>query len=57
MEVKLLKEHDDGSVTFRFELTGEEIESFVILGIRAALEAGINKGKEWHDREADLGNT
>lgn len=58
MEVNLLKENEDGSAVFRFEMSGEEIESLVLFGLRRSLEEGIKLGKEWKDdSEADLGNT
>jgi len=57
MDVKLVKEHEDGSATFTFNLTPIEAEMLLINGIRAALLAGIEQGKEWHDSEVGMGNT
>lgn len=54
MEVNLLKEHEDGSASFRFDMTPEETTMFITFGIRRALEEAIKQGKEWHDNsEAD----
>lgn len=58
MEVQEVSEHEDGSATFTFILTKEEKELLLINGIRAAIIAGIEQGKEWNDdSEASMGNT
>lgn len=59
MEVNLIKEHDDGGATFRFDMTPEETAMMVLFGIRRALEEAVQHGKEWYDdiSEADSSNT
>lgn len=54
MEVELIKENADGSAVVGFELTPEETRSFVLLGIKTALLAGIKDTEAWKDDEDDL---
>jgi hypothetical protein len=44
MKIELIKENDDGSANFSFDLTPEEVESLVRYGILEALKAGIREG-------------
>jgi hypothetical protein len=58
MEVQEVCEHEDGAATFTFKLTEVEKKMLLINGIRAAIMAGIEYGKEWHDdSEVSMGNT
>jgi hypothetical protein len=47
MDVTFVKEHEDGSATFTFEMTSEEHKIMVTLGIITALKAGIEEGKQY----------
>ena len=38
-----IKENPDGSATINFDLTDEELQSFIRLGITRALEAGLKE--------------
>jgi hypothetical protein len=49
INVELVKEHEDGSATFTFDLDPETSKFFLLYGIRTALENGIKAGKEWAD--------
>ena len=56
MNVLLLKEHDDGSATYTFDMTLEERETLLSLGIMTALKKGIEEGKKYVSN-TDLGYT
>ena len=47
MELKLVKEHEDGSATYTFEMNDEERLALLQLGIITALKAGIEEGKTY----------
>jgi hypothetical protein len=47
MQVEMVKENDDGSAIFTFEMTPEETKSFVLLGIKTAMLAGIKDAESW----------
>ena len=47
MEVKLLKENEDGSADYAFDMSTEEKESLLCLGILTALKKGIEEGKKY----------
>jgi hypothetical protein len=49
MEVKLLKEHEDGSATYAFDMNDEERNSLLSLGIITALERGIKESEKYLD--------
>jgi hypothetical protein len=51
MDVTFVKEHEDGSATFTFEMTSEEHKIMVTLGIITALKAGIEEGRKYRDKE------
>jgi hypothetical protein len=53
MNVTLAKENEDGSAVFTFDMTAEEIRMMVLLGIKTALQAGIEEAKKWNG-DADL---
>jgi len=56
MNVLLLKEHDDGSATYTFDMTLEEHETLLSLGIITALKNGIKEGKKYVG-DIDVGDT
>jgi hypothetical protein len=49
MEVTLRKEHEDGSATYIFDMTDDERNSLLRLGIITALERGIEASKKYAD--------
>lgn len=53
MDVILAKENEDGSAVFTFDMTPEETNMMVLLGIKTALLAGIEEAKLW-DGQPDL---
>lgn len=56
MNVLLLKEHDDGSATYSFDMTLEERETLLSLGIITALKNGIKEGSKYVG-DIDVNNT
>jgi hypothetical protein len=46
MQVEFIKDNDDGSASFTFDLTSEEAESLLRLGILEALKAGLREGEK-----------
>ena len=46
MEVKLIRENEDGGASYSFDLTAEEAESLLRNGILEAIKAGIRAGDE-----------
>jgi hypothetical protein len=44
MNVELIKENEDGSASYSFDLTKEEAESLLRHGILEAIKAGIREG-------------
>ena len=53
MEVKLRKEHEDGSATYTFDMSDEERLALLQLGIITALKAGIEEGRKYDNVETD----
>jgi len=49
MEINLRKEHEDGSATYTFDLSDDERDSLLRLGIITALERGIEESKKYQD--------
>ena len=49
MEVNLRKEHEDGSATYTFDMSDDERDSLLRLGIITALERGIEEAKKYQD--------
>jgi hypothetical protein len=47
MNVELVEEHDDGSATYNFDLTWEERNLLLNLGIITAIKNGINEGAKY----------
>lgn len=56
MNVEMIKEHDDGSATFTFDLNEEERNILLNLGIITAIQMGIEEGKKYVGN-TDLGYT
>jgi hypothetical protein len=56
MNVEMIKEHDDGSATFTFDLNVEERNILLNLGIITAIQMGIEEGKKYVGN-TDLGYT
>lgn len=46
MDITLLKENEDGSAVYTFEMQPEHIDAFVRLGIIQALKNGIKEAEE-----------
>ena len=44
MNVEMIKENEDDSANFSFDLTGEEVEALVRVGILEAIKAAIREG-------------
>ena len=44
MKVEFIKDNEDGSASYTFDLTSEEAESLLRLGILEALKAGLREG-------------
>ena len=44
MNVNLIKEHEDGSASYQFDLTSEESQALLTFGILEAIKAGIREG-------------
>jgi hypothetical protein len=44
MRVKLIKENEDGSASYLFDLEADEADSLLRLGILEAIKAGIRDG-------------
>lgn len=47
MEVKLIRDNPDGSSDYAFDMSDEEKESLLCLGILTALKKGIEEGKQY----------
>jgi hypothetical protein len=56
MNVEMIQEHEDGSATFTFDLTNEERDILLSLGIMTAIKNGIKEGKQYVGN-TDLGYT
>lgn len=46
MNVELIRENEDGSASYSFDLTAEEAESLLRLGILEAIKVGIRAGDQ-----------
>jgi len=53
MELKLLKENEDGSADFTFELTSEEKDSLIRYGIMQAIRNAIEKSDKYDPFKLD----
>lgn len=47
MEVKLIRENPDGSADYSFDMSTEEKEALLCLGILTGLKRGIEEGKKY----------
>ena len=56
MNVIMLEEHEDGSATYTFDLTNEERDILLSLGIMTAIKNGIQEGKKYVG-DIDVNNT
>ena len=56
MEVSLLKENEDGSADYSFDLTAEEQGMLIRWAIIEALKRAIEEGKQYVPSEIDLDN-
>ena len=54
MQVTMLKENDDGSANFLFDLTPSEAEELLKFGILEALKAAIREGEKLTVNGEDL---
>jgi hypothetical protein len=45
VNVDLIKEHEDGSATFQFDLTKDEANALLTYGILEAIKAGLREGE------------
>jgi len=57
MEVNLIKENEDGSADYTFDLTAEEQGMLIRWAIIESLKRAIEEGKKYVPSEIDLGNT
>jgi hypothetical protein len=57
MDVKLIKENEDGSAEFMFDMNPSEIEALLQLGIITAIKNGIEEGKKYAPSQPNLDNT
>ena len=53
MEVKLIRENPDGSADFSFDMSTEEKEALLCLGILTGIKRGIEEGKLYMAEGAD----
>lgn len=44
MNVEMIKENEDGSASYSFDLTSTEVESLIRFGILEALKAAVREG-------------
>ena len=56
MNVELMKENEDGSATYSFDMTSEERNILLNLGIMTAIKNGLEEGKKYVSN-TDLGYT
>ena len=56
MNVKLIKEHENGDATYSFDLTTEEANALLSFGILEAIKAGIRSGEKLTVEGAELEN-
>lgn len=57
MNVNLIKEHEDGSATFQFDLTKDEAQSLLTYGILEAIKAGLREGERLTVEGEDIEDT
>jgi hypothetical protein len=54
MEVKLIRENPDGSADYAFDMSPEEKEALLCLGILTGLKRGIEEGKKYMAEQGEL---
>lgn len=54
MNVEMIKENEDGSASYMFDMTREETESLICFGILEALKAAIREGDKLKVEGEDL---
>jgi hypothetical protein len=54
VNVDLIKEHEDGSATYQFDLTADEAQALLSYGILEAIKAGIRSGDKLTVEGVDL---
>jgi len=54
MNVNLIKEHENGDATYRFDLTADEAQALLSFGILEAIKAGIRSGEKITVEGVDL---
>ena len=57
MEVNLIKENEDGSADYSFDLTAEEQGLLIRFAIIEALKRGIEEGKKYVTSETGVGDS
>jgi hypothetical protein len=57
MEVNLIKENEDGSADYAFDLTAEEQGALIRIGIIEALKRAIEEGKKYVPSETGVDDT
>jgi hypothetical protein len=58
MELVLVKENEDGSATYQFDMTDDERLQLLNLGIITALKMGIEEGRKFDESsQASVGDT
>ena len=57
MNVNLIKEHEDGSATFQFDLTKDEANALLTFGILEAIKAGLREGERLTVEGEDIEDT
>jgi hypothetical protein len=57
MQVNLIRENEDGSADFSFDLTSEERQSLLLYGIMQALKAAVEEGIKYDPGKIDVGDT
>lgn len=57
MQVHLIRENEDGSADFSFDLTSEERQSLLLYGIMQALKAAVEEGIKYDPGELNVDNT
>jgi len=57
VKVNLIKENDDGSADFSFDLNSTEMGMLLNLGILTAIKNGIEEGEKYEPSETSLGDT
>lgn len=53
MDVLLVKEHEDGSATYTFDMTDQERDSLMRFAIIEALKKGIKEGNKYTPSESE----